>query len=154
MTSWNILEAFWSYFKLVLCSRGHFQCWDRVPFQGHANPSRITELFDLKFSLYFLPLHFCLKAIGSLSENFCDHTLFIVCSDYKICKEMCLISNIFSTLANFLLLLSLLYPLSLPTFLLARPYSIWDTWLFSPILINLTISFISLTNSFSDVLRR
>lgn len=125
---------------------------DCVSFQGHTNPHGTTELFDLKFSLYFLLQHFCLEAIGSLSENFCDHTLFIVCSNYKICKEMCLISNIFSVLANFILLLSLLYPLSLPTLLPARPYSIWGTWLFSPTPINLTISFIAFRLGFLLIL--
>lgn len=100
-----------------------------------------TESFDLKFSPLPTPstphhTHVYLEAIGSLSENFCDHTLFIVYPDYKICWEICLISNIFSSLANSILFLSLLYPLCFPTLWLARSYSIWDTWLFGPRLIN------------------
>lgn len=71
---------------------------------------------------------------------------------------MCLISNIFSSLANSILFLSLLYPLCLPTLWLARSYSIWDTWLFGPKIINFNsftdFIFVLLARSFIQVLSR
>ena len=103
-----------------------------------------TGSFNLKLSHLPLPNTYILLLRSdrfTLWEFLWSHIIYSLPRLQNLLGNVCLISNIFSSLANSILLLSLLYPLCLPILWLARSYSIWDTWLFGPRLSNLNSFF-------------
>lgn len=104
-----------------------------------------TGSFNLKLSHLPLPNTYILLLRSdrfTLWEFLWSHIIYSLPRLQNLLGNVCLISNIFSSLANSTLLLSLLYPLCLPILWLARSYSIWDTWLSGPRLSNLNSFFL------------
>lgn len=109
-----------------------------------------TGSFNLKLSHLPLPNTYILLLRSdrfTLWEFLWSHIIYSLPRLQNLLGNVCLISNIFSSLANSTLLLSLLYPLCLPILWLARSYSIWDTWLFGPRLSNLNSFFFKVFTS-------